>query len=133
LVLPRPSSAASLTSDCAAYDSLIRAQSIYDTDPARYAALDPDGNCIACEELPPGIAPALWTNAIPADAVVAQFVSVSDGDTIHVLIDGQRETVRLIFFDTPETHRPNAPAECFGKEATDLAKARSSLEGNSSI
>lgn len=115
--------------DCSAYDSQIWAQSVYYANPTQYAALDPDGNGIACEELPPGIAPASWTNAIPTDAVLAQFVSVTDGDTIHVLVNGQDEPVRLILIDTPETHDPNDPAECFGQEATAFAQWLYSLGG----
>ncbi|HKG28547.1 MAG TPA: hypothetical protein VKB01_05385, partial [Thermomicrobiales bacterium] len=42
--------------DCHGYDSQIWAQSVYETDPAGYAALDPDGNGRACEELPSGAA-----------------------------------------------------------------------------
>ena len=44
---------------CANYHSEVWAQSVYDADPSRYAALDLDGNDRACEELPHGIAPAL--------------------------------------------------------------------------
>jgi hypothetical protein len=36
---------------CANYDSQVWAQSIYDADPTRHAALDPNGNDRACEEL----------------------------------------------------------------------------------
>lgn len=121
--------AAAQATECSSFDTQIWAQSVYDTNPTQYAALDPDGNGIACEALPDGIAPASWTDAIPADAVPAQIVDVSDGDTIHVMIDGQRETIRLILIDTPETHRPNAPAECFGQDATTFAKAIFALGG----
>jgi micrococcal nuclease len=51
----------------------------------------------------------------PGDGVVTKVV---DGDTIHVRLGHSTETVRLIGIDTPETHRPNTPVECFGKEAT---------------
>jgi micrococcal nuclease len=104
--------------DCSSYDSQVWAQSVYEADPSRYAVLDPDGNGRACEELPPGAAPALWTNEIPAGAVPATLASVTDGDTIRVLLNGGNEPVRLILIDTPETNDPNNPAECFGSEAT---------------
>lgn len=39
---------------------------------------------------------------IPEDAVKATMVSVTDGDTIHVMIDGVEEIVRLIGIDSPE-------------------------------
>lgn len=41
-----------------------------------------------------------------------------DGDTIHVLIDGQDFTVRYIGMDTPETVDPRRPVGCFGAEAS---------------
>lgn len=59
--------------------------------------------------------------AISTDTVVASngvVVSVVDGDTIDVAIDGTRERVRLIGIDTPETKKPDTPVECFGPEAT---------------
>ncbi len=44
----------------------------------------------------------------------SSVVRVVDGDTI-VVADGR--TVRLIGIDTPETHDPRRPVECFGAEA----------------
>jgi hypothetical protein len=69
---------------CANYDRQVWAQSVYDTDPTRYAALDPNSNGLACEELPHGVAPALWTNEVPRAAEQAALTSVSGGDTIRV-------------------------------------------------
>jgi endonuclease YncB( thermonuclease family) len=106
------------TVDCANYDSHVWAQLVYDTDPARYAALDPDSNGRACEELPHGGAPAEWTNQVPRGVEPATLISVSDGDTIRVDVGGREETVRLILIDTPETRDPNNPPECYGAEAT---------------
>ena len=40
-----------------------------------------------------------------------------DGDTIAVNMNGSVETVRFIGVDTPETHRPNTPVQCYGPEA----------------
>ena len=48
---------------------------------------------------------------------------VVDGDTIIVLIDGNKERVRLIGVDTPETVHPNKPVEHFGKEASAFTKS----------
>jgi micrococcal nuclease len=103
---------------CTNYDAQVWAQSVYETNPTRYDALDPDGNDRACEELPLGVAPALWTNEVPSGAEPATLVSVSDGDTIRVKVGGREETLRLILIDTPETHDPNNPPECYGAEAT---------------
>ena len=58
-------------------------------------------------------------------ADVRSYVSVTkiiDGDTIDVLMDGKKETVRFIGIDTPEVHDPRKPVQCFGKEAWDRAK-----------
>jgi micrococcal nuclease len=107
---------------CTTYDSQVWAQSVYDTDPMRHAALDPDGNGLACEELPLGVAPALWTHDVPRGAEPATLISVSDGDTMRVDVGGREETLRLILIDTPETHDPNTPPECYGAEATAFLK-----------
>ena len=45
-------------------------------------------------------------------------VGISDGDTIKVRINGVKESIRIIGLDTPETRKPNAPVQCFGKEAS---------------
>lgn len=54
-------------------------------------------------------------------------VRVVDGDTIHVNVDGQDVTVRMVGINTPETAKPDSPIECFGPEAS--AFARQSLTG----
>ncbi len=46
-----------------------------------------------------------------------------DGDTIAVNMNGQSEEVRFIGVDTPETHKPNTPVQCYGPEAAAFAKA----------
>lgn len=51
-----------------------------------------------------------------------KVVSVVDGDTIKVVINGKTETLRLIGIDTPETVDPRKPVQCFGKEASNKAK-----------
>lgn len=54
--------------------------------------------------------------------VSATVISVVDGDTVKVDIDGVRETLRIIGINTPETVDPRKPVECFGKEASAKAK-----------
>jgi micrococcal nuclease len=52
-------------------------------------------------------------------------VNVVDGDTIDVArgVDGREtDTVRLLGIDTPETHHPTKPVECFGPEAASFTK-----------
>ena len=47
---------------------------------------------------------------------------ITDGDTIHLSMDGRDETVRLIGINTPETVDPRRAVECFGKEASERMK-----------
>src|SRR3989344_4396578 len=49
-------------------------------------------------------------------------VSVVDGDTIKLNMDGKTETFRLIGIDTPETVDPRKDVQCFGIEASNKAK-----------
>ncbi len=62
-------------------------------------------------------------NAPTALDTNATMISVVDGDTIDVDIDGHRERVRLIGIDTPETKKPNNPVQCYGPEATKYTKS----------
>src|SRR3954468_7195117 len=50
-----------------------------------------------------------------ADGTVTRVV---DGDTIHVAVGGQDETVRYIGIDTPESVKPGTPVQCFAKAAS---------------
>ena len=47
-----------------------------------------------------------------------------DGDTITVDMNGHTETVRFIGIDTPETHRPNTPVQCYGPDAAAFTKSQ---------
>jgi micrococcal nuclease len=47
-----------------------------------------------------------------------RVVRVIDGDTVRVRSHGRTETVRYIGVDTPESVKPGAPIECFGKRAS---------------
>ena len=58
-----------------------------------------------------------------ADPVVAaaksyKVIEVIDGDTLDVMMDGEKKRLRLIGVDTPETKDPRKPVQCFGKEAS---------------
>lgn len=52
---------------------------------------------------------------------------ISDGDTIIVNMNGTREIIRMIGVDTPETHHPDRPLECYGTAASEYT--RNLLEG----
>jgi micrococcal nuclease len=49
---------------------------------------------------------------------------VVDGDTLWVQRDGQTVKLRLIGIDTPETHDPRKPVQCFGEAAATQAQSR---------
>lgn len=68
----------------------------------------PDGTAA-----PDQIAPTGPTPSPPSDSADAHVVSVSDGDTLQVRVDGAVERVRLIGINAPESD------ECFGDEARD--------------
>jgi micrococcal nuclease len=47
-----------------------------------------------------------------------RVVDVLDGDTVVVAHGNRRDTIRLLGIDTPETHHPTKPVQCFGPEAS---------------
>jgi endonuclease YncB( thermonuclease family) len=105
---------------CADFDAYEWAQSVFESDPKKYDALDPDGDGQVCPELPRGgFAPAFWLNDIPKDVEEAEIIRIVDGDTFEVLIDGVSNRVRIYRADTPETQNEQ---ECGGQEATDFAE-----------
>jgi micrococcal nuclease len=53
----------------------------------------------------------------PPRSAEAYVLRAVDGDTIEVLLGGEREDVRYIGIDTPETVKPDTPVQCFGPRA----------------
>src|SRR5699024_1893473 len=48
---------------------------------------------------------------------------VIDGDTVEVKMpDGDKESVRLLLIDTPESVHPDKPEQPYGKESSEYAK-----------
>lgn len=125
--------AAQESAGCDAFNSRVWAQSLFDEAPDAYATLDPDQDGLACEALPTGIAPALWTDDVPDDAVPIDLEGVVDGDTIEVRIDGQRELVRLVGIDAQEAGGPYQDVECFGPAASDFLKRLLAIGGEISL
>jgi micrococcal nuclease len=82
--------------------------------PALLCGLGLLGLLADCSGPASGSGPTLSTVVAPN----ASVIDVADGDTIVVRVAGQRETVRLIGIDTPETKDPDEPVQCFGPEAT---------------
>jgi len=107
LSLPSPAPVAAQDSRCSQYDSWIWAQT----------ELAPTSSDKVCGDLPLGFAPVTWTNAIPSSAEPAEYVSMTDGDTLTVTVDGQQDTVRLYRSDAPEVQA------CGGASATAFSQS----------
>ncbi len=66
------------------------------------------------------------TNVENSDVIInpgvvwGTVMSVTDGDTITVGLEGQNYPLRFIGIDTPETKHPEKPVEFMGKEASDF-------------
>jgi micrococcal nuclease len=56
-----------------------------------------------------------------------------DGDTIAVNMNGHVEKVRFIGVDTPETHKPNTPVQCYGPVAAAFTKSTISNTGKNRV
>lgn len=59
-----------------------------------------------------------------------RVASFADGDTITIDMDGTEEKVRFIGVDTPETHDPRKPVQCYGEAAAAFTRK---LIGNSRV
>jgi micrococcal nuclease len=59
-----------------------------------------------------------------AASEAAVVIKASDGDTVEVRIGAHTDIVRLLGIDTPETHHPTKPVQCFGPEAAAYTAAR---------
>ena len=57
------------------------------------------------------------SGATTENKVLVRILTVIDGDTVDIEIDGRTERARLIGVNTPETKHPTKPIECFGPEA----------------
>ncbi len=53
----------------------------------------------------------------PGGTALARVTRVVDGDTVKVLIAGQRRTVRYIGMDTPEDVKPGVGVRCWSRRA----------------
>ena len=58
--------------------------------------------------------------AVPDGTVAATIDYVHDGDTLFIMLKGEKEKVRLIGMDTPEV---GDDAECYGDEAREHLRA----------
>lgn len=127
--LPRPVSAL----DCGSFAAQEDAQAVFDANPGDRFGLDPDGNGVACDDIPArsGQPATIDSNedkngssadTIPEGAIRAEVVDVIDGDTFAAQIGHKLETIRLLGIDAPEIRDTDGPVECFGAEATERAR-----------
>ncbi len=65
-------------------------------------------------------------NLQPGLYSVEQYI---DGDTLAINMNGATEIIRFIGVDTPETHKPNTPVQCYGEAAATYTKQRISQFG----
>jgi micrococcal nuclease len=62
--------------------------------------------------------PAESPKPAPGSSLRVRVVRVVDGDTIVASVGGEREYVRYIGVDTPETVKPDTPVQCYGPRAS---------------
>lgn len=60
----------------------------------------------------------LFITNVYAERVSVKFETCVDGDTIKVMLDDKKTTVRFLAIDTPETVHPTKGEQPFGKEAS---------------
>jgi len=72
---------------------------------------------------------AATKQAMQNDPALYSINHYVDGDTIAVNMGGKTETVRFIGVDTPETHKPNTPVQCYGPAAAAYTKTEISHAG----
>ena len=89
------------------------------TDEATDTAGDTDEPATTAADAAPTATLPDQTDLAP-NAVVDRVV---DGDTIVVEIAGNRERVRLLGIDTPESVAENRPDQCYGVESSDYLKS----------
>ena len=78
-------------------------------------------------EEPPGFEDATVVRVVDGDTIVVEVTGRTDGPGAGAAPEGEEHRVRLIGIDTPESVKPGSPVECFGREASEAAKAL--LEG----
>jgi micrococcal nuclease len=76
---------------------------------------------IAVSPTPAPSEPILEEPSVPTTSTY-RVVSVVDGDTVKLDMNGTTESIRIIGLDTPETVHPSKPVECMGIEASNKAK-----------
>lgn len=63
------------------------------------------------------ITPELAVEATGNDLIEAQYISINDGDTFRVKVNGQEERIRLLMIDTPEMNYDKKDPMPYAEEA----------------
>lgn len=63
------------------------------------------------------ITPELVVEATGNDLIEAQYISINDGDTFRVKVNGQEERIRLLMIDTPEMNYDKKDPMPYAEEA----------------
>jgi len=77
------------------------------------------GSRVASTTTTTAVPTAIAVNAVTNASDLHQVVQVVDGDTIKVMLDGEKVTVRLANINTPESVDPRREVECLGQEASE--------------
>jgi len=70
----------------------------------------------------PDLRQQLSTNLQASQPGLYRVTRFVDGDTFEIDMNGHDEKVRLLGVDTPETHKPNTPVQCYGPAAAAYTK-----------
>jgi uncharacterized protein len=110
--------------DCTAFRVQEDAQAVFDANPGARLDLDPDGNGIACDEMPrrSGAAEgsggaASLPSGVPDGAVEARVFGVVDGATVQVRVGERDELVRLLGVHAPAAASDH-PNPCYAAQAS---------------
>jgi micrococcal nuclease len=63
-------------------------------------------------------------SAVTGSRFAARVTEAVDGDTVHVQTARGPDIVRMLGINTPETHHPTKPVECYGPEASAYTEQR---------
>lgn len=72
--------------------------------------------------IPAGTFSSTTSSVSPEHSQWYEVSRVVDGDTLVLLMQNKKTTVRLIGLDTPEVVDPRKPVQCFGREASAYMK-----------
>ena len=100
-----------------------RGGAVQTSSPASTAASDTKPELTSARAASPTATEGSDSESAPAETEWGVVVRVADGDTLTVQFDdGEKETIRFLDVDTPETVHPTVPEECYGAQASDFTK-----------